>query len=96
MRKKTFLLFLAYVALAGIINCVVVEPAFAGKEDGAAAQQDESHCCFICHSSHHQWVPAGNGMHLPAPFVKADFIAIEGSFYPGSFSASIFHPPQSL
>ena len=95
-RKKAIIIFLAFVALAGIINCMVVEPALAYKEDSAVAGQDEAHCCFICHSAHHQWAPAGNGMHFPAPLIKADFVPNEGSFYLGSFASSVFHPPQSL
>jgi len=95
-RKKTLILLLAFIALAGIINCMVVEPAFAYKEDSADTQQDEAHCCFICHSVHHQWAPASNGMHFPVPLIKADFVPNEGSFYLGSFASSVFHPPQSL
>ncbi|MDD5216571.1 MAG: hypothetical protein PHN49_10230 [Candidatus Omnitrophica bacterium] len=57
--KKRIHLFLGIIALAGVIQCVAVEPAIA--HDAACvlichSQDDQSHCCFMCHLMHHKWV----------------------------------------
>jgi hypothetical protein len=96
-RKKTFLLALAFVALAGIINCTVIEPAFAYQEDEAACQtENEAHCCFICSPAQHQWISSTSAL-APHQMIRADRFSFPQTDYPiDPPLRSIFHPPSIL
>ena len=91
--KRILISIFTILALAGIINCTLVEPAFAYKDDPAVAQEEESHCCSLCHSMHHQWVnPEDFENNLFPPVCAETLIA----FIPSRIdppAGSIFHPP---
>lgn len=96
--KRISIFFLALIAFLGVINCIVIEPAlaqldshhtqFSGEEDG--------HCDFICHSSHHLWDADSILTALNQP------LASEASFVSTFLQetdpplAGIFHPPLIL
>lgn len=86
----------ALVTLVGIFNCILIEPAFAYKEDPAASQKDEAHCCFICHSSHHQWIAGGSSSDFPHLIPTASAVLQETQFLIDPPAGSIFHPPLAL
>jgi hypothetical protein len=96
-RKKTFLLALAFIALAGIINCMVIEPAFAYQEDETACQtESETHCCFICNSAQHQWISSVPTL-VAHQMVRSDKFSFSQTDYPGDPPLrAIFHPPSIL
>lgn len=94
--KKIFLVLIAIVALVGILNCVMIEPALAYKEDPAASQTDKAHCCFICHSSHHQWIASSISSDFPYLVLTGSPVLQELQFLIDPPAGSIFHPPLAL
>ena len=96
MKKREIISVIAFVALIGIFNCVLVEPAIAYKDDPVVSQNEETHCCFICHSMHHQWLTPKTST------VSPDVIPSQGAFWPTDYfrldplPASIFHPPLAI
>lgn len=95
-EKKVILIIVAFVALAGILNCVLIEPAFAYKEDFAANQKDEAHCCFICHSSHHQWIAGNISSDIPYLVPAGPPVLQELQCLIDPPAESIFHPPLAF
>lgn len=95
--KKFALFAFGVIALVGMINCTIIEPAFAYKDECTTTScQDENHPCFICHSCHHQWVGSQNlisfsGL-LPATIVSHE--TAETVLNPPT--GLIFHPPIAL
>ncbi len=93
--KQLFIHCFALIALAGIFNCTMIEPAFAYKDDCTASCQDETHCS-VCHFSNHQWVNFPNSISfsglLPATVVSHE--TIETALNPPT--GLIFHPPITL
>lgn len=95
--KKAFIASFAFVALIGIINCMVIEPAFAYKEDKAACQtSDETHCCFICHSGHHQWTSPATTSMAHRLVVSDHLLVLPFDVQIDPPLGSIFHPPTTL
>ncbi len=94
--KKIVLTLIALITLAGIINCVLIEPALAYKDDPAVSQQEETHCCFICHSMHHVWISPEGSATIPSvlPALGALYLSFVLRIDPPV--GSIFHPPLSL
>ena len=95
-RRKTLILLLAFVALAGIINCMMIEPVLAYKEDPAVSQTDEAHCCFICHSMHHQWISSAASTFFPNLVPSQDAFPLTTDLRIDPLPASIFHPPLAI
>lgn len=94
--KRTLLFIFAFVALAGILNCAVIEPAFACKDEVVHSEQSgDSNCCFIHCSMHHQWV-ASSTIQLKHNIAVADFIPASFDFHHDSPAGSIFHPPLAI
>jgi hypothetical protein len=94
--KQLVFRVIAFIALIGIFNCVLIEPALAYKDDPVESQNEETHCCFICHSMHHQWLPSETST------VTLDAVSSQGAFWPtvdfhlDPLPASIFHPPLAI
>jgi hypothetical protein len=86
---------LALFALAGILNCALIEPAFAYKDEAAHSEssEEDSDCCFIHCSMHYQWLAANSSalFHDAAPFT--DYIPVSSTFRVDSPLEPIFHPP---
>lgn len=96
--KRLPIAFIALVAFLGIVNCMVIEPAlaqldshhteFAGEEDG--------HCDFICHSSHHLWNVGSSDTVINQPLQSLGSIILAFTAEPDPPLSSIFHPPAVL
>ncbi len=96
MRK--FLLFtFTFIALLGILNCALIEPAFAYREDESACQtNDNCDRCFICNSNHHQWIDTQNLVN-PSCLIPTTVISLEvKDMVLESPQGSIFRPPIIL
>ena len=87
---------IAFAALVGIFNCVLIEPALAYQEDSALSQDNEAHCCFLCSSMYHQWVSPGHSPDTPAILASDAIIPSNLSLHIEPFPDSIFHPPLAL
>ena len=95
--KRAFVGLMAFVALAGLINCVVIEPAHAHKDDKAVSSSAEnSKCCSFCCSVHHQWLPSTLSVKAFTNLIAMLFIPAALSFAPDPPTGSIFHPPLAL
>ena len=94
--KKALVCLFAFVALVGIINCVVIEPAHAYKEDKAVSSTDDAKCCFFCCSLHHQWLPLTPGLKVFTNLTAMLFVSPAFSFAPDPPAGSIFHPPLAV
>lgn len=85
------------MALAGLINCVVIEPAHAYKEDKAVSSSaDDSKCCFFCCSIHHQWLPSTPGLKVFTNLTAMLLVSPAFSFAPDPPTGSIFRPPLAV
>jgi hypothetical protein len=86
----------ACIALMGLVNSTVIEPAICFSHDEAASQQQESsHCCVVCHAGHHQsLLPTHIQINLlnsnPSGWVETVDAALLNPPL-----RSIFHPPLS-
>ena len=87
---------IAFIALIGISNCVLIEPALAYKDDSALSRDDEAHCCLLCSSMHHQWISSGHSPFTPAILALDAIILLNLSLRIEPFPDSIFHPPLAL
>jgi hypothetical protein len=92
--KKNIFILTAFLVLAGILNCAVIEPVFACHENEAECQTGaDDHSCYICHSLHHQWLLAGDSVLSSDLRQQKNFLkdvstgALEPPLRP------IFHPP---
>ena len=95
--KRPILFIFALIALAGVLNCMLIEPAFACKDEAAHSEQSgDSDCCFIHCSMHHQWVTSGSSTLFHNALSSADYIPAGNTFHHDSPSGSIFHPPLAL
>jgi len=95
MKKMIFNL-IAFVALMGFINCVLIEPARHYQEGTSISQTDKAHGCIICQSVHHQWTApeATNVVSQTTPLGMRVPLSVD--LDKDLFPASIFHPPHSL
>jgi hypothetical protein len=95
--KRLFIFLFAFLALTGIINCTLLEPAFAYKEDTAACASDnDSDCCFICCTMHHQWLsPAGASVYHRL-VLSDNLLALPFTVQMDPPLGSIFHPPTAI
>lgn len=94
--KVALIKFFAFIALMGLVNSSVIEPAICFFHDEATSQQQESsHCCVVCHTGHHQSL-------LPT-HIQIDLLNSNSSGWVETVDAallnpplrSIFHPPLS-
>lgn len=96
--RKTALIIFAGIALAGILSCAVIEPAFAFQD--AAAHSDyhdvDTDSCFIHCSVHHQWTNADASIIIPHVLSFENVIPEINSEYRHSPDRSIFHPPLAF
>lgn len=90
--KKTIRILFSLIALAGVINCFLLEPALAFHEDAVCVSPDGCDDCLVCCSFNHQAIPL-----VTDPFTHAHQVSvfIEMSLFTrfDSPSFSIFHPP---
>jgi hypothetical protein len=91
--KRPILTIVAFIALAGILSCALIEPAFAYKEESATPQNDEAHCCFICHSMHHLWIKSEATISLDGNAPIGRFLPSNPFAHHDPATGSIFHPP---
>jgi hypothetical protein len=77
-----------------MLNCVLIEPAFAYQDTASHSESNEdSECCFIHCSACHQWLLSQSSA-LPQPvWLSGDFIAASLALHYDSPAGSIFHPP---
>ncbi len=94
--KKTFVVIFGLMALMGMMNCFLLEPALAVKEQFSLDQTEDSDCCFLCCSTHHQWVSPLSLDFLPSLFQSADVVPSNLSLYSDPARGSIFHPPLAF
>ncbi len=91
--RKGYIWILAIVALLGMANCVLVEPAFACDEDAAACSMPDCQCCLTCNSASHQWATPQSAhsisIHCLSHSISIPSLAIPVDPPLGS----IFHPP---
>jgi hypothetical protein len=96
MKKRAVWTALAFLALLGIANCVLIEPALASRENLVKHTDEVVPCSPMCHFAHHQWLgpqeafDVNNEMSVvlysPAPTI-ANIDPPVGA---------IFHPPTYL
>ena len=91
--KKTFWFLFIFAALAGILNCALIEPAFACKDEIPHSDSEETECCFIHCSMHHQWAPSSSTVLLHQTAFSGNYIPAASTFRVDSPIEPIFHPP---
>ena len=92
--KKHVLVLLAFVALFGVINCALLEPALAYQEDKAASTETQtSDHCLLCCSAHHQWIPTSSTELITNNHQSSQFASFRLTFHTDPAIGSIFHPP---
>ncbi len=97
VMKKHIFFILGIFALVGILNCTLIEPAFACKDEVTHSEQaGDSDCCFIHCSMHHQWFASGTSTLFHNFSCSADFISASVTFHLDTPPGSIFHPPLAL
>ncbi len=95
IMKKSFHILFALVALLGIVNCLVLEPALAFQKETVCASDDGCDDCFVCCAMNHQILPSPAIQFLPVNAVSR-YIPASFSISLDSPSFSIFHPPLAL
>lgn len=94
MKKGLRILF-AFIALLGMANCFVLEPALAAHEESVCVSPDGCDDCLVCCSFNHQIIPVTVSglapMHAISPFIEINSLT---RFDSPSFP--IFHPPVVL
>ncbi len=91
-------IFFALLALTGLANCVLLEPALAYQDEAMHSDSaaEDSDCCFIHCAICHQWTISDDQI-LTHPNSLSNTALFEDiSFYRGSVSGSIFHPPLAV
>ena len=96
--KRLPITLIALVALFGVISCIAIEPALAQLDSHHTefAGEEEGHCDFICHSSHHIWNVGSSETVFEQPphllgTVAPSFVAV-----PDPPLEGIFQPPIVL
>jgi len=95
--KKVAYYTLALIALIGLLNCSLIEPAFACKESlSHSTASDDLDCCFIHCSIHHQYVSASSS-EFPATTNQSNpFVSLHLDLHSDPALGSIFHPPLAF
>lgn len=90
--KRLFIFCFTFAALVGILNCTVIEPAFAYDNHCESACQEETNCSS-CHFLHHQWAGFQKSTDISG-LLQVTFLSSElNNLIPESPQGSIFHPP---
>jgi hypothetical protein len=92
-KNRTFFSVFVLIALIGIANCVLIEPAFACHSNVAKCAKEATPSCSMCMPGHHQWIvfQDGNaGNEQPYVSIYRRF-ALSVNIDPPL--GSIFHPP---
>jgi len=91
--RKGYVWIVAVVALLGMANCVLVEPAFACEDAAGTCSTPICHDCLVCGSAGHQWLAPQTSQLLSIPGL-ANAINISSVVIPVDPPfGSIFHPP---
>lgn len=98
MQIKNVIFIVAVIALVGIFNCVVVEPAYAQIHEHQETHEQESdgHCDVICHLSHHVWNVESQSILFEQPLVETQAVLHSIQAVPNPPVKGIFHPPAVL
>ena len=92
--KNVAYIFLALVALIGILNCALIEPAFAFKEEAShASSSTDFDCCFFHCSMHHQWISASTSKFAANNLQSNQFVHFRLDLHSDPVLGSIFRPP---
>src|SRR3989338_3068257 len=92
--KKHVLVLLAFVALFGVINCTLLEPALAYQEDKATSTETQtSDHCLLCCSMHHQWISQSSSEFAINNHQSNQHIPLHFDLHSDPAIGSIFHPP---
>lgn len=96
--KRLPITFIALVALFGVINCMVIEPALAQLDSRHTefAGEENGHCDFICHSSHHLWNVDSSDAAINQSLQSLGSITLTFTEEPDPPLSSIFHPPAVI
>lgn len=95
--KKGFLVLFSLIALIGIMNCVLLEPAFAYKDEAVHSESNEdSECCFIHCTTCHMWMTSQSSTSLYNASPAGDLIPGTLAFHHDSPAGSIFRPPITI
>jgi hypothetical protein len=96
MEKRTVLTVVAFLALLGIANCALIEPALASHDNVAKCADEATPCCSRCNPFHHQWAGPQDVfdvnnqgvfvLYSPAPAIATIDPPV----------GAIFHPPTYL
>ncbi len=92
MKRRFPRLLLLVFALAGILNCIALQPALALQEETHCTDDTRCDDCFLCCSFHHQTILVSS-MALAPEKIYSHYIAPNHPFLFDSPSFSIFHPP---
>lgn len=98
MQIKSVIFIVAVIALVGIFNCVVVEPAYAQIHEHHETHEQESdaHNDMMCPFSHHIWNVESHQMLFEQPLIAREFVSYLSDFSPNPPVKGIFHPPAVL
>ncbi len=94
MHRNVCFLF-AFIALMGMINCFILEPALAGHEETVCMTPDGCDDCMVCCSFNHQIIPSITVPFSPIHEISL-FIETDSVTHLDSPSFSIFHPPLAI
>jgi len=96
--KRLPITLIAVVALFGVISCIAIEPVLAQLDSHHTefAGEEEGHCDFICHSSHHIWNVGSSEALINQPLQSLGSILLTFTENPDPPLKSIFHPPLVL
>jgi hypothetical protein len=96
--KRLPITFIALAALFGVISCIAIEPALAQLDSHHTefAGEEEGHCDFICHSSHHVWNVGSSETLINQPLQSLGSIVFTYGEVPDPPLKGIFQPPTVL
>jgi len=96
--KKVVISCFTWLALIGVLHCVVVEPVLAVQsiEASETTHEAEADACLACCVMHHQWL-LSNANSFDSVFISSEKLILADLLVPPSpVLASIFHPPAFL
>lgn len=89
---KVLWLIMNVVLLIGLAHCIIIEPALALQHEDTCADE-QTHCCFICNSSQHQWNVLDSAVLAQPPQSVTLLVSNEFQYYSHSSVDAVFHPP---
>ena len=97
MKPRKLLILASVVALFGILNCVLIEPALTYKDEVPHSESNEdSDCCFIHCSLHHQCIPSQSSALTHPVLLSGGLVSASIAFHLDSPVGTIFHPPLAF